>query len=569
MKKITSLLTALAVSATSLMCSLPVYAAEPTISGTDCLADIGDTVPMPICISENPGVSGLLFDVSYDASKLQLVDVENTGLLKNSTFACSSDKEKNPYLLGWDSMLSTPMGENGQIATLYFLVIAEDACSTDIELHLREDSTFDENYQEVAFTMRNATVLISNPAATTTTETETTTTTTETTTTTTETTTTQPITTTTETITTTTETTTTQPTTTTTETTTTTTETTTTTTETTTTTQPTTTTTETTTTTTETTTTTTTETTTTTTETTTTTTETTTTTTETTTTTTQPTTTTTETTTTTTETTTTTTETTTTTTTTETTTTTTETTTTTTETTTTTTETTTTTTETTTTTTETTTTTTETTTSTEPSAVLSLTDTEAKIGGIVEIPVVISENPGVVGLMFDVSYDANLLKLVKVTDSGLFPQAVFASADDITKNPYNVSWDSTLDKPMTENGTIAVLQFEVLAEEACTTEIKLNLHQSSTFNNEYKNVAFAMKSNVVTISEPDPYDVNEDGKVDMSDAVLIFRIINEDMTVLEELDVKDFAQFDVTKDSVLNMYDGLAVLQHLQQNTAK
>ena len=200
---------------------------------------------------------------------------------------------------------------------------------------------------------------------------------------------------------------------------------------------------------------------------------------------------------------------------------------------------------------------------------LSLTDTEAKIGGIVEVPVVIAENPGVVGLMFDVSYDANLLKLVKVTDSGLFPQAVFASADDITKNPYNVSWDSTLDKPMTENGTIAVLQFEVLAEEACTTEIKLNLHQSSTFNKEYKNVAFAMKSNTVTISEPDPYDVNEDGKVDMSDAVLIFRIINEDMTVLEELDVKDFAQFDVTKDSVLNMFDGLAVLQHLQQNTAK
>lgn len=137
----------------------------------------------------------------------------------------------------------------------------------------------------------------------------------------------------------------------------------------------------------------------------------------------------------------------------------------------------------------------------ENTAVFSVGTASAKAGETVDIPVVISNNSGIVALKVTVSYDADVLALTGVTSGNLFSGGDVLFGNDLTANPYNLIWLDSLSKVnYTNNGTFAVLHFTVNANaSAGDTTIGIACDSGSTFNVDLVGVPFAAQNGTVTV----------------------------------------------------------------------
>ena len=79
----------------------------------------------------------------------------------------------------------------------------------------------------------------------------------------------------------------------------------------------------------------------------------------------------------------------------------------------------------------------------------------AKAGETVEVPVVLSGNPGFSNLAIEIGYNNNVMTLTDVTSP--VGGASFTAAQTYAAQPYNMQWDCATD--VTYNGTLAVLTF--------------------------------------------------------------------------------------------------------------
>ncbi|MBR3418007.1 MAG: hypothetical protein IKG82_04880, partial [Oscillospiraceae bacterium] len=144
----------------------PVTTAEPVtttvspntaaIAADSVEAKVGETVRVPVRIQNNPGITALSLDVSYDNTKLTLIGAEDGRLLGTASFLSGRDLTMIPYTLNWDDLASENNTGNGIVAALKFEVLAEGSIS--VELKLNQRSTFNVDLQEVAFATVNGTV---------------------------------------------------------------------------------------------------------------------------------------------------------------------------------------------------------------------------------------------------------------------------------------------------------------------------------------------------------------------------------------------------------------------------
>lgn len=85
---------------------------------------------------------------------------------------------------------------------------------------------------------------------------------------------------------------------------------------------------------------------------------------------------------------------------------------------------------------------------------------EAKTGQTVEIPVVLSNTPGMVSVRLTLNYDSNVLSLTEVRDGGIMGSS--GSSPDLSNVPYILSWENdTATSNFTETGTLVTLVFQV------------------------------------------------------------------------------------------------------------
>ena len=79
----------------------------------------GKTVDVYVSIENNPGIVSLRNSISYDSSAIELIKVENTGLLNGFTTPYSVIS--SPYTLRWaDSLATENNTANGNIIKLTF-----------------------------------------------------------------------------------------------------------------------------------------------------------------------------------------------------------------------------------------------------------------------------------------------------------------------------------------------------------------------------------------------------------------------------------------------------------------
>lgn len=121
----------------------------PVISMTNEKAVTGQQFKVTVSLKNNPGVAHAKLNVSYDRSKLQLVSVEDAGLLSNFTGADVTDY---PYTMTWgDPENPADVTADGAIAVLTFNVIADGACETDITIAYARREVYNANGEYVEF----------------------------------------------------------------------------------------------------------------------------------------------------------------------------------------------------------------------------------------------------------------------------------------------------------------------------------------------------------------------------------------------------------------------------------
>ncbi len=162
MKKTISLLLSVLICVT-MMSSLQTFAVDdPTISCTSVTANPEDNVTIEVSIVNNPGIVALQLQVGYDNSKLQLMHVEDGGLLGADSASFGSNLRRNPYSLTWDDSSNTQdHTSDGILAVLTFQILdTADVGDTDLTLSLVQGGTFNADLEDVFFQTVSGTVTI-------------------------------------------------------------------------------------------------------------------------------------------------------------------------------------------------------------------------------------------------------------------------------------------------------------------------------------------------------------------------------------------------------------------------
>lgn len=153
----------------------------PTIAVGTVSANTGDTVEIPISMSNNPGIAALSLGISYDTEKLKLVSAEDGKILGTSTFLANNHLDAVPYTMNWDDLGAENNVGNGVLAVLQFEVLADAPDTAAVEIAVNQKSTFDSDLNEVQFATVDGSISIGSAVGTTTTQESTTVSETETT----------------------------------------------------------------------------------------------------------------------------------------------------------------------------------------------------------------------------------------------------------------------------------------------------------------------------------------------------------------------------------------------------
>ena len=92
-------------------------------------------------------------------------------------------------------------------------------------------------------------------------------------------------------------------------------------------------------------------------------------------------------------------------------------------------------------------------------AVVSVAEAAGEPGGIVEVDINISDNPGITYLKLKINYDGSKLSLLSAENTDLLAGMMFMTSQTVEVNPYVLQWASAA--ATNGGGTIAKLKFQV------------------------------------------------------------------------------------------------------------
>lgn len=159
-RKVLSLLLTLVVLRSACFCS---HAAESAavIYTDNVSASAGETVSIPVAVTDNSGFMGFSLVLSFDDSVFTPVsvtagDMLSNGMLDNSIGSSNTDTVKVVY------SGTSDVAENGTLFTVDFEVSGDATGEHSIGLSYIQSDTFNESFEEIAFTCYDISVNINN-----------------------------------------------------------------------------------------------------------------------------------------------------------------------------------------------------------------------------------------------------------------------------------------------------------------------------------------------------------------------------------------------------------------------
>lgn len=126
---------------------------------------------------------------------------------------------------------------------------------------------------------------------------------------------------------------------------------------------------------------------------------------------------------------------------------------------------------------------------------------DGEIGEIVEMPLYISNNPGITSLSVNIGYSMMNLELVEIEDEGLFESSI--STGGMLDNPISISWFDANSEDKIESGILAVLKFRIL-EDAEISAVTISYDEDNVFNSKFENIKFETYDGFVGINDKEP-----------------------------------------------------------------
>ena len=171
-----------------------------------------------------------------------------------------------------------------------------------------------------------------------------------------------------------------------------------------------------------------------------------------------------------------------------------------------------------------------------------------KAGEIVEVPVILKNNPGVAVIGFDIVYDKTAIKLVDYKGTGLDDWLIGVGKGE------KANWVD--EKGSSFNGEILVLEFEILKEaKDGSAEIAFTNFKAGNKNNEKLN--FVIDNGKIEIVSRIPGDSNNDGEVDVFDLLILRKHL---AGIPEEINLN---ASDVNADGEVDVFDLLLFRKYL------
>ena len=192
----------------------------------------------------------------------------------------------------------------------------------------------------------------------------------------------------------------------------------------------------------------------------------------------------------------------------------------------------------------------------ETSPRISMTSVNGKADEEVEVNIELDNNPGITALRLVIDYDENALEMTDFT----FGDALSSMNKGTSENygpHYSFSmYSATAD--LTDCGTLAIIKFRVKNDaEDGEYPIRITYDSDDIFNLKGESINFDTGIGIVTVSSYLFGDVNNDGKINMRDVVLLQQVVNG-WNVNYNKDASDY-----NGDGKINMRDIVALQQHI------
>ncbi len=120
----------------------------------------GETITLPVMITNNPGIATFRFRITYDADTLEFVSVEKGAVLTSGTLANSVNKEESTVTFLWYS--TTDVIGDGVIANLKFKILKPEDGKCDIAVTYLPQDLLNEDSQQISYTVSEGSVTVMN-----------------------------------------------------------------------------------------------------------------------------------------------------------------------------------------------------------------------------------------------------------------------------------------------------------------------------------------------------------------------------------------------------------------------
>lgn len=187
---------------------------------------------------------------------------------------------------------------------------------------------------------------------------------------------------------------------------------------------------------------------------------------------------------------------------------------------------------------------------------ISMANVDAKAGEEIEVRVKLENNPGITALRLVIDYDDTALEMTGFTFGDALASMNKGTSENYG-NHYSFSmYSATAD--LNDCGTLAVIKFKV-NENAEDGEypIRITYDSDDIFNLNGESIHFDTGIGIVTVNSCLLGDINNDGKINMRDVVLLQQIVNG-WNVTYNKDAADY-----NGDGKINMRDIVALQQYI------
>lgn len=189
----------------------------------------------------------------------------------------------------------------------------------------------------------------------------------------------------------------------------------------------------------------------------------------------------------------------------------------------------------------------------------------ARAGQTVNVPISIENNPGIVSMLLDVSYDKEYLTLLSVNNGTVLNGATHDTTA-LTLNPYTLSWaDDTATENNTNNGTIVTFEFLISEETPAGTALPVKVtydnENAAIYDKDMNLIDFAVSNGKIEVKDYVLGDLNGDDKVNGFDRTILARYIAKWPSYSKDTFIYDAA--DVNADGNVNGFDRTILARHV------